>query len=88
MDAFLLTIILAFIQLVAIVIHGYILLQYRKYCCNCDWWWDPGALIFFVATFIPIGGIIVCICGPIDYIRNIVEAVRKGEQHERLKDIH
>lgn len=64
-----------FIQIVAIVIHGYILVQYKKYCGHCDWWWDVGALIFFIETFIPVVGIIVCIAGPVDYIRNIAETV-------------
>ena len=69
----LLNVMLIFIQLVAIVVHGYILLQYRKYCGHCDWWSDLGAGIFFAMTFVPVIGIIQCIVGPIDYMRNVAE---------------
>lgn len=74
-----LLIVLAFVQLVAIVVHGYILRQYKKYCGHCSWWSDFGAFTFLLCTFVPVVGIISCIVGPIDYIRNIVE-VLKGEE--------
>lgn len=69
--------ILIIIQIAAIVVHGYILKQYKRYCGHCDWWWDTGALIFWIITFIPFIGIFACIVGPIDYIRNITETVSK-----------
>lgn len=67
--------VLIFIQLVAIVVHGYILMKYRHYCGHCDWWYDLGAMLFFAETFIPVLGIIFAIIGPIDYIRNIAETL-------------
>lgn len=69
----LLNVMLIFIQLVAIVVHGYILLKYRSYCGHCDWWSDLGAGLFFAMTFVPVIGIIQCIAGPIDYMRNVAE---------------
>lgn len=69
--------VLTFLQIVAIVIHGIVLANYRRYCKHCDWWSDIGCLIFFIATFIPIGGIILCMAGPIDYMRNLAEALEE-----------
>ena len=68
---------LIFIQLIAIIVHGFILVQYRKYCKHCDWWSDFGCLIFFIFTFFPIVGIIECMVGPLDYMRNVNEAVKE-----------
>lgn len=77
MFLFTLLILLAFIQLIAIVIHGYILLRYKKYCGHCDWWSDLGAGIFFAYTFLPVIGILAPIVGPIDYMRNVYEESKK-----------
>jgi ABC-type multidrug transport system permease subunit len=68
---------LVFLQVTAIIVHGIILLQYRKICGHCDWWSDLGAFIFFIVTFIPVIGIIECMAGPFDYIRNIKETLAK-----------
>ena len=45
-------VIIVFAQILAISVHAYLLSLEKKYCGHCDWWWDTGAVIFFVLLLI------------------------------------
>lgn len=55
----------------------YLLLLERKYCNNCDWWWEPGFWMFFVISLIPVIGIFSSIAGCVDFARNIIKELTK-----------
>lgn len=64
-------------QILAVCVATYLLLLERKYCRNCDWWWNIGAWIIFVTYLIPIIGILFSIAGCADCARNIVKELDK-----------
>jgi len=67
-------------QVFAICVHAYLLWCEKKYCGHCDWWWDTGAIINLVISFVPILGLFVSIAGCADYMRNVTEELTKGSK--------
>ena len=64
-------------QFFAICTSTYLLLLERKYCKHLDWWWEPGAWIFFIISLIPFVGLLFSIVGCIDYTNNIIEELNR-----------
>lgn len=72
-----LIIIIILAQIFAICVHAYLLWCEKKYCGNCYWWCDIGAIIFLVFSFIPILGLFTSIGGCADYMRNVTKELTK-----------
>lgn len=70
-------------QIFAICTSTYLLLLERKYCKHLDWWWEPGAWIFFTITLIPFLGLIASIVACIDYTKNIIKEL--NDRNESLQ---
>lgn len=64
-------------QVLAIAVHAYLLSVEKKYCSHCDWWWNTGAIINLVVSFIPILGLFASIAGCADYMRNVTKELTK-----------
>lgn len=62
-----------YIHLVAFIVSGCLWIMEKIYCGHRDWWWDEAALISWLLGLIPVLGILFCIAGSIDCIRNILK---------------
>lgn len=72
-------VIIVFAQILAISVHTYLLSLEKKYCGHCNWWWNTGAIIFFIVSFIPVLGLFSSIAGCVDYTRNIIKELTKNK---------
>ena len=75
-----LVIIIGLAQLLAIVVHAYLLWCEKKYCGHCKWWWDGGAIAYLIISFIPILGLFTSIAGCADYMRNVSKELSNKRQ--------
>ena len=73
-------VIIVLAQILAIIVHARLLWYEKKYCSHCVWWWDGGAIIFLIFSFIPIVGLFTSIAGCADYMRNVTRELTKGKQ--------
>lgn len=73
-------VIIVFAQILAVCVHAYLLWCEKKYCGHCDWWWDTGAIIFFIISLIPILGLFTSIAGCTDYMRNVTKELTKNNK--------
>ena len=73
-------VIIVLAQILAIGVHAYLLWCEKEYCGHCDWWWDTGAIIFLVISFIPILGLFTSIAGCADYMRNVTKELTKNRK--------
>ena len=71
-------VIIVLAQILAICVHAYLLWCEKKYCGHCDWWWDTGAVIFFIISLVPVLGLFSSIAGCVDYTRNIIRELTKN----------
>lgn len=65
------------IHVMSVCVSTYLLLLEKRYCEQCKWWSDIGALSLFVISLIPFLGTMTSIIGCADYTRNIVRELDK-----------